>query len=80
MKQEREISKIKAMGAELQGIATSIEALMTLFCQKVDQFRSGDDCAMELPAREYQSIFRCDQELLSSLIQQEIELKRKNLN
>ena len=61
------------MGAELKGIANSIEALIALFNQKIDESLTGHDCPMQLPPDQYRSIFKADLQKLDDLIHREIE-------
>ena len=73
VKTQAEIGRVRAMGAELKGIASSIDALIDLFNQKIDENLSGHDSVIKLSPNEYRSIFTSNTEKLDRLIEQEIE-------
>lgn len=79
LKVQQEVARVKAMGAELMGIAGSIESLIELYNRRIDDFLSGHDSLIKLPADQYRSIFTSNVGRLDELIEREIE-QRQELN
>ena len=68
-----EVNKINCMGSELMGIANSIETLIKMFNNKVNENLGG---LIKLPPEHYRSIFTSDVQRLDELIQGEVEQRQ----